>query len=195
MRYCKKKHADAETTPFAWMHRNSAQTERPKGQPNPSCPERMTFTPKCCRNSNTLTNPDPINPISQEDGTHHTTVHAWSTGKLTPLIVLASLLVRNAIVLATSSGVIFRDFVWSVCTGLLLSEKRGDMVGSENTYATSAYPLASQPSLSPSAIACPIAESIDPGRMALQRMPSFRYLQATFLVAPSWSRFSMAPIE
>ncbi len=55
------------------------------------------------------------------------------------------------------------------------------------TYSTCAYPSVSHTSLRPEAIVFPMLESMAPGSTALQRMPSLRNRQATFLVAPIWN--------
>ena len=57
-------------------------------------------------------------------------------------------------------------------------------------YSTWAYPSESHISLCPEAIVLPMLESMAPGSTALQRMPSLRNRQATFLVAPICHRVS-----
>lgn len=53
-----------------------------------------------------------------------------------------------------------------------------------NPHSTWAYASESQRLLCPAAIVLPMLESMAPGSTALQRIPSLRNRQATFLVAP-----------
>jgi hypothetical protein len=64
------------------------------------------------------------------------------------------------------------------------------MVDEGVAYSTWAYPSESHRPLWPDAMVLPMLESMAPGRTALQRMPSLRKRQATFLVAPICAPFS-----
>ena len=67
------------------------------------------------------------------------------------------------------------------------------MVDEGVAYSTWAYPSESHRPLWPEAMVLPMLESMAPGRTELQRMPSLRKRQATFLVAPICARFRDQP--
>lgn len=86
--------------------------------PNKTTPTPEPMTP--------LPNPDETEDIQRPCPAAYTTPHALSTGRLTPLMVLAWSLTRNKMVLATSSAVMdgaaSDGLAWSAWTGLSLSD-------------------------------------------------------------------------